>query len=246
MRVVGKKENLDYNKTKEFFKNRAEKFSELNPYTVTMYQDKHPEIVVERNKRELEKLKPYLELDSKSRVLDIACGIGRWADSITEDIEEYNGIDFSEELIQIARKRNVRENFRFHVGSATEIEKVMGTEKEYNTIIMCGILIYLNDSDLKVTLEQVERLCAKNTVICIREPIALGECLTLKDFYSDELNAEYNAIYRNREELFSIYNEILIRKGFIIKDEGFLFAEDKLNNRKETAQYFFIFERKEV
>ena len=39
-------------------------------------------------------------------------------------------------------------------------------------------------------------------------------------------------------------NSSLISKGFSIVKEGFLFEEDELNNRKETAQYFFILERR--
>ena len=36
---------------------------------------------------------------------------------------------------------------------------------------------------------------------------------------------------------------IFLNKGFRIKEEGFLFDDDALNNRKETAQYYYILER---
>ena len=45
MRIKEKIENIDYNDTKLFFKKRAEKFQESNPYSVTMYQDNNEEIV---------------------------------------------------------------------------------------------------------------------------------------------------------------------------------------------------------
>ena len=38
-------------------------------------------------------------------------------------------------------------------------------------------------------------------------------------------------------------NEMFLNKGFRIKEEGFLFDDDTLNNRKETAQYYYILER---
>ena len=117
MRAKGKIENIDYSETKEFFKHRAGKFREDNPYSVTMYQDNNEKLVRERNKKEIEKLKPLLELVETSRVLDIGCGIGRWGDAITEQIDEYCGIDFSGELIKIARERNEKANYFFYEGT---------------------------------------------------------------------------------------------------------------------------------
>lgn len=236
---------IDYGKSKQFFQNRAGKFMEDNPYSVTMYQDDHKELVQERNKRETQKLLSFLHPGSQSRVLDIACGIGRWADALPDIIEEYCGIDFSDELIEIAKKRNNRTNFSFLQGSATEIEKALAHhgKGKYNTVLMIGILMYINDNDMMSALNQVIRCCEKHATVCIREPIGLSERLTLKDFFSDELKDNYNAIYRTREENMHFFNKTFLKEGFSITNEGFLFDEDALNNRKETAQYYYILER---
>lgn len=245
MRITEKVTDIDYQKTKDFFKKRAAKFSQDNPYSVTMYQDNNKELVRERNQKEIEKLCPLLCLDSDSKVLDVACGIGRWADSLPENIREYCGVDFSRELIAIANQRNNRAHFHFYEGAANEIESVLRVNEKgkFNTILLVGILIYLNDNELGGTLEQIERICEKHAVICIREPVGIKGRLTLKDFYSDELKDNYNAIYRTRRELQQYFDNTLIQKGFKVRQEGFLFDEDKLNNRKETAQYFYILER---
>lgn len=113
----------------------------------------------------------------------------------------------------------------------------------YNRILMVGILMYLNDTELADTLAQIERISQEHTVICIREPIGISKRLTLKDFFSEELEDNYNAIYRTRQELQKLIDGAFIQKGFIVSREGFLFEEDALNNRKETAQYFYILER---
>ena len=39
MRIKEKITDIDYGETRQFFKNRADKFQEDNPYSVTMYQD---------------------------------------------------------------------------------------------------------------------------------------------------------------------------------------------------------------
>ncbi len=103
--------------------------------------------------------------------------------------------------------------------------------------------MYLNDTELADTLAQIERISQEHTVICIREPIGISKRLTLKDFFSEELEDNYNAIYRTRQELQKLIDGAFIQKGFIVSREGFLFEEDALNNRKETAQYFYILER---
>lgn len=238
-------ESVDYEETHRFFEKRAGKFQQDTPYVTTMYQDKHPEIVEERNRKEVEKLLPLLKIKEDSKILDIACGIGRWSDAIKQSINEYCGVDFSEELIKIAKERNsTLSNRKFLVGAANRIEEVLECNQrgQYDRILLIGILMYLNDFDVKETLNQVERCSQEHSVICIREPIGMEERLTLKNFYSEELQDKYNAIYRTKDELNSFFT-ILLDKGFRITEEGYLFEADKLNNRKETVQYYYVFER---
>ncbi len=244
-RIRNQVTDIDYDQTLSFFKNRAEKYNVENPYAVTMYQDKNSKLVQERNQREVEVILPFLALDGDSKILDIACGIGRWYDAIDQEIREYCGLDFSEDLIKIAKMRHEnREHVDFVTGMATEVEQVLerNDKGKYNRILMMGILIYLNDTDVRNVMDQICHVAENDTVICVREPIGIDQRLTLKDFYSEELENTYNAIYRTREELMDIFCDTLIHDGFYVEKEGWMF-EDSLNNRKETAQYYFIFRR---
>lgn len=246
MRLKGDKIDISYNETQQFFKKRALKYNTDNPYSVTMYQDNNPELVKSRNRAETDKLLPLLKLDNASKVLDVACGIGRWSDAIITEIKEYCGIDFSEDLIKIAIDRNKNNaNRKFLIGAANNVEntlKVSGCGK-YNRILLMGILIYLNDEEVRETFCQIERLSEQKSLICIREPIGVAERLTLKEFYSEELDDNYSAIYRTRDEIKQIIDDVLIKKGFQILREGFLFSEERLNNRKETEQYYYLIGR---
>ena len=243
-RITEKKIDINYNNTLNFFKNRANKYVKNNPYAVTMYQDKNPQIVEKRNKAEIDKLLPLLNLDHESIVLDIACGIGRWSDAIKCNIKSYYGIDFSEDLIDIARRRVVSYNRKFYVGKALDIEKVKKENNisNVNRVLLIGILMYLNDIDLSELAHQILNVICYKSIICIREPIGIKNRLTLNNFYSEELNDNYNAIYRTREEIKSIFIDIFEKNGFTILEEGNVF-EDGFNNRKETNQYYFILER---
>lgn len=246
MRIYKDKTDIKYNDTREFFAKRASRYREDNPYSVTMYQDNDPELVMRRNERETAFLLPKLHLTNSSRVLDVACGIGRWADAITCDIDKYVGIDFSNELIEIANRRNERKNFSFYQGSATELENVIfEKEKEagYDTVLVMGLQIYLNDDDILQFLQQICNVCSEKAVICLREPVAVEERLTLKEFYSEELQENYNAIYRSCGEHVQNYKQIFEKEGFHLAEGDFLYKEKGLNNRKETAQYYWIYQR---
>lgn len=237
--------DIDYDQTLNFFNKRADKYNEKNPYSVTMYQDNNPALVEERNREELKKLLPLLRLDDKSKILDLACGIGRWSDAITTRIAEYCGMDFSENLIELAKSRPHEENRSFYVGAANNLRNVLAEHQKgkFNRILLIGILIYINDRDLLSVMNQLMEAAEEHAIICIREPLGIDERLTLKGFYSDELKDNYNAIYRTRDELMQIFEKTLLQAGFKVTQNGFLFSEDELNNRKETVQYYFVLER---
>ena len=112
MRIKKEIKNISYNDTHDFFDTRAKKFNNENPYAVTMYQDNNPELVKKRNDAEVERLKPLLKIDNNSKILDVACGIGRWSDAITEEVQKYCGIDFCAEFVELAKKRNKHSNRR--------------------------------------------------------------------------------------------------------------------------------------
>ena len=71
--------------------------------------------------------------------------------------------------------------------------------------------------------------------------MARDERLTLDEIYSESLTQEYSAIYRTISE----YGETLQKawgEEFKLKEQGELFPEE-LVNRKETLDYYYIFER---
>ncbi|WP_027397447.1 class I SAM-dependent methyltransferase [Anaerovibrio lipolyticus] len=246
MRLKGGHEEINYDATQAFFNNRAGKYNKDNPYSVTMYQDNHPELVKQRNAKEVEKLLPLLKLDNKSKVLDIACGIGRWSDAITMDIDKYCGIDFCEDFILKARELNKdKKNRHFYTGKSNEISDCLAKnnwEDKFNRVLLIGALVYLNDQDVDSVFAGIGQAVEDKGIVVIREPIGLEERLTLKEHFSEELDDTYNAIYRTRDEIMDCLNKSLLKQGFRVKEEAFLF-DDSLNNRKETSQYYFILER---
>ena len=77
-----------------FFKERANKHDELNPLKTVIYQDKNQVLAKERDTYEKNKIKSLVNFSKNQVVLDIGCGIGRWADEISSEVKNYIGIDY--------------------------------------------------------------------------------------------------------------------------------------------------------
>lgn len=240
-RIKGLQTALDPKAVAGFFNDRASRFNSEHPLTAVLYQDKNPELAEQRDTYEKQLALPLLDLKSAGRVLDVGCGIGRWAGLIQSEVDLYCGIDFSEGLIQIAKQQCVASNVHFHVAAADEVacDAVM-QYAPYNRILIAGLMIYLNDQQVIALCEGIKKVMDLNCLIYLREPLALEERLTLNQFWSEELAAAYSAIYRTESELQSLIYEAF--GGLIKRKIRFhpLYTEDSLNNRSETKQFYTV------
>jgi hypothetical protein len=80
--------------------------------------------------------------------------------------------------------------------------------------------------------------------ILLREPVAQDERLTILDHYSDELEEEYNAIYRTRDDLLEHVATVFADANVEVLDQGYVFDDPDLNNRAETRQEWFLLGRR--
>ena len=106
-RVYNDKVNVDDKNIKAFFNNRAKKFAagEVNQYTSVVLGDNKPDYGKEWHEFEKKQVVQHLNLGPDKKVLDIGCGIGRWAENIIDHCGEYIRTDFSDEMIKSAGER---------------------------------------------------------------------------------------------------------------------------------------------
>ena len=237
------KVNLTDGATLDFFENRGArvKANDINDINAVLYQDDNPELARARDRHEKDLILPMLELTAASRVLDMGCGIGRWADALSQEVAFYCGTDFSPSLIEIARSRFAQSgNIQFQVMPCQDVSlDALGQSEKFDIAISAGLLIYLNDVHLKSYFHGLID-CLKHTgLLYLREPVAIEQRLTLSGHFSSELNHEYHAIYRTEDEL-SQFFEILQNGGFSVDRTGWVYDEDSLNNRTETRQKYWI------
>ncbi|TWI02883.1 methyltransferase family protein [Luteimonas cucumeris] len=235
---------IDRDAVLSFFEQRAGKVGELGPLRAVIYQDKHPDLAERRDAAEKTLIRPLLELSGTQRLIDIGCGTGRWVDEIAADCGFYLGIDASPSLIAHARRLHVsRENCAFSVASADELTlDILGQQQPFDRILCAGIAIYLNDDELDRMLAGFAHIGAASARILMREPMGIGERLTIRDHYSDDLEQTYNAIYRTEGEVIDAMSP-LFAQGFAVTGSGDVYADASLNNRPETRQRWLTLER---
>lgn len=249
-RIIEEKIEIDYKNTQEFFENRGKNGKQLqNKYNYVLFQDNSPELALERDRMEKEKIGAYLFAEKpngqRKTVLDIGCGVGRWGEELLNHNYYYIGIDYSQNLLTIAAENLSKHSSCFQLihGAAQNLSALLKQEQlchPFDLILINGVCMYLNDSDLSTVLETVQTLIGTETILYLKETVSKEKRLTLNQFYSKELTQDYTAIYRYEKEY-----AFLLERNFISNHimewiaSGELF-ENELKNRKETVDYFYL------
>ncbi len=232
-RVYTDKIEIDNNSTKEFWENRANNINNLQ--TVLLGSDKTGIEQNTRNEHEKLIVESVVKQIKNPRILDIGCGIGRWAENLINQFDSYTGVDFSEGFIDYASKKfSDNENIKFYNNSILNLDKEI-LDSKFNFIICTGVLMYVNDSNILNIFKAFRRVTPE--YVYIQESISLMDArLTLNKFESKDLKTNYNAIYRTKQE----YEEYFKTNKFdIIKTD--LLLDNKSGAREETnAQYWIL------
>ena len=235
VRLYGEKKSINKENVKEFFDKRASKDVD-SLMTITSFQEK--ENLDQRQLEESQILEENIQFKGK-KILEIGCGLGRWAEFFHDKCEAYLGIDYAKNLIELAKKNYNYENCHFQVMSALDIDiEQLIIKPPFDIIFIAGVLIYLNDEDIPLLINEINNITSEDKLIYIRETISvMDNRLTLKDFYSEELEVDYNAIYRTEDELLAFFEEFNNISN-IKKDK----IHETLNKHTETGYKYFILE----
>ncbi len=237
-----KKPSINQKEVLDFFEERAKKANTIGYKQAVIYQDKNPNLAEKRDKAEKELLLPKFKLSGRERVLDIGCGTGRWAEILKDKVNYYCGVDASKGLIEIAKKKFAQSNTKFNYLKAEDISLENINEQQlFDRIINIGVIMYLNEPQLKQYLLAIPKLISKDGLFIIREPIAIEKRLTLDMHYSNDMEQSYSAIYRTEEELLELIENSLYKLGMNLIESDYVFKNSNLNNRAETKMKYFIF-----
>ena len=246
-RIYGKKVNINSENTKDFYNSRAKSIHNMaNPYVSVLLGDQNPEYAMAWDAYEKENILPKMQIDVHSKVLDIGCGMGRWAEVLIPRSGYYCGTDISPEMTKCAEERcNFPErnydflNYGFEEFCALPESKL---SCRFNRLWICGIMMYVNDDALFAGMERLLDKMDTHAKVYFTETIALEKRLTLNQFYSETLKADYDAIYRTEAEYNQVYRNWLAA-GFKIIEQGLLPHLNKEKEYSETDRWYTIMER---
>jgi cyclopropane fatty-acyl-phospholipid synthase-like methyltransferase len=235
---------IDRASVQDFFEERARKAEALGPVRAVIYQDKNPSLAQQRDAAEKALLLPLIDVRAEDIVLDAGCGSGRWAEVVIPACGRYHGVDASRGLVDIARQRFGQfHNAQFNVVSVDQLcSSASLAEERFTRIISFGVYIYLNDDAVESALRQLCAVAAPEAKVVLREPVATGDRLTLTDFYSEDMDQIYSAVYRPESELMGMFERTLGAAGFRLQACGDV-LDAGLNNRAETRQRWFAWVR---
>ena len=175
-RIYDDKVDIDNTEVKSFFEKRAS-IKDLTSVLLGNQKDsKHSDL---RNIKELTLLKSFINDFKDLSVLDIGCGMGRWANNLKNEIRLYHGIDFSENFVSLNKEQYKNyNNIKFMLMSASDMD-LSKLDSSYDLIIIKGVLMYVNDDKLGDIFCNLKILSPH--YIYIKESISiLNDRLTLK------------------------------------------------------------------
>lgn len=242
-RVYGEKVNIDTVNTISFYNQRAKTIKNREQeYTTVLLGDQDPEYAVKWDEYEKGFVLPKLMLNRNKVVLDLGCGMGRLADAVSDKVKEYYGVDFSSEMIAVA-KQNVRNNnchfYTMSIVDALSDPKI--TARKYDLVLMAGVSMYINEDELKESYRLLRNLVNKDSLFYFEESVGKIERLTLNHIWSEDLQDYYGAIYRTREEYKSLIDEYINGVEYI--EEGYMNFLDK-EEQTETSHWYALLQYK--
>lgn len=238
-RVYGEKINIDTENTISFYNQRAKTIkTREREYTTVLLGDKDPDFSVKWDAYEKQFILPKLKLTKEKVILDIGCGIGRWAEAVVGQCKEYYGVDFSSEMIAVAKENIKKENCHFYKMSLVDaLSNSKITARKYDIVLMTGVSMYINEDELKESYRLLRKLVNKDSLFYFEESVGKKERLTLNHIWSEDLKDYYGAIYRTREEYKSLIRECMKEVEFI--EEGYMNFLDK-KEQSETSHWYAV------
>ena len=152
-RIYGQKVPINTQNTRDFYDTRAKSIKDMsNPYVSVLLGDQNPEYALMWDAFEKENILPKMNIDETCCVLDIGCGMGRWAETLIPQSGYYCGTDMSSEMIKCARERNQYSektydflNYGFEEFCSLPKEQF---SHSFNRLWICGVMMYINDEAL--------------------------------------------------------------------------------------------------
>lgn len=223
---------------KEFWAKRASSGKSL--YEIICFSS-DPELGALKDEIEKSHVLGLLDLDpDETEVLDLGCGVGRWTSALAPLCKSVKGVDFSPELLALARSEHEdlgHSNVELVEASVLDFDD----DQDFDLVMLMGVLLHINDSDLERCVSRASAHVRDGGVLLSRESVGVEGRFEVVDEWSEALQSRYSAIYRTANTLIQAFES----HGLGLRYSAPLFPDGaRLNPWPETRQWVFKYERR--
>lgn len=233
---------LNKKKILNFWNMQATKINRLGIEGVANLEE-NPNLLEKKILLESKKVFEYLDFKNNDNlILDLGAGTCQWSLKFSEYAKKIIAVEFSKNMIDIGKKSAKNKNIN-------NIDFVYSEAQKYyepilfDYIFISGLIIYLNDSDLSMMLNNLKKMSKTNTIVLVRDGTGIFGRYEIRDKFSKDLNLLYSATYRSEEE----YVEFFKTYGFSLEKKSNMFPEDSdLNKWTETRLKIYRFKYEKI
>lgn len=160
------------------------------------------------------------KIHSDNRLLDIGCGTGHWTDFFINKGYRVTGVDSSEEMLKMARRKNL--DAEFILGNSGDLQIA---DESYSLITTITMLEFVENQE--VSIQEMYRVLKK------------GGWLIVGGLYADSilgLNKENDEVFKNA----NLYNKDDLKSTFrqfkILQHEEGVYLNDKFEFVNSTSE----------
>lgn len=197
----------------------------INDAIVKNYFNKTRSLVFDNKNalKEEQVLEKYFNKNKNLKILDLGCGNGRLAQRFNKSIDYYLGIDFSQSMIEDAKKLCLK-NCEFICEKAESFI----IDQKFDIIFVVGLMTYLNDDLIEVMFSNIKFMLNKNGIVIVRN-VKAGANGSTRNVYKRNPGwilrligvIPYEIIRRSSSETKSFFKEFNIVSEATINQMGY-------------------------
>ncbi len=210
------KENL---LVKEQFNKQADNFNEWS---------------ITRDEKILQSLYDFWDIQKNDRLLDVACGTGAFAVYAGQRTRAVQGVDISENMINIAIHNAKRQQLKNVSFLCSDVEKLPFESKSFESVISKAAFHHMKN--YRRVFREMVRCCKQQGRICLHDVVKYGE-KTPDDFF-EELERQIDISHQvslSKQQIIDLYHENNIKVLRLFESTPELDFTDYLHHAVQTA-----------
>ncbi len=173
---------------------------------------------------EVRHVKQQVRFHKEMHVLELGCGTGRWALSLSPLVKSYVGVDFSRSSLATAERNVSRaglDNVQFHCRSITTFTE----SRPLDVIFFSGVTQYLQDDEISAILDNLSPCMQDSTILIDRSTVNYKK----RENFQQQ---DYFAIFRTPAEIQNLFASHAFQLRYSKRSYRFLRGRSILQARR--------------